>query len=117
MFRNFYDKFALSYVLLYSFTITCSLIIFRNKFKRIYPLFAFIFFLIVLINFIPVKSIVNSPLWRTESIYRMMNIPTEYEDFMGYIQKNISPTNTILSLPFGTSTYTVIKDQDTENVY
>lgn len=117
MFRNFFDKFALGFVIIYSFATTSCLVVLKKKFPKKYPYIALTFFVVVILNFLPVKSTVNSPLWRTENIYRMINIPNEYLGFMKYINDNIPSTNTILSLPFGTSTYTIIKDEDTNNVY
>jgi len=36
---------------------------------------------------------------------------------MTAIKNNVSPTNTILSIPFGSTVYTVVKDEDSNNVY
>jgi hypothetical protein len=117
MFRNFQDKFALGFVVIYASLITVSLVISSIKFqeKRKYILTAFS--LVILINAIPIKSTVNSPLWTTENIYKNIQIPQEYINFMSTIKNTISPTNNILSLPFGGSVYTVIKDVESDNVY
>jgi hypothetical protein len=117
MFRNFYDKFAPGYVLIYSALITISLVIFARRFpkKRLFLLTAFL--LIVVLNFLPVKAIIDSPLWTTKDIYKTISIPNEYLSFMEDIKKDISSTNTILSVPFGSSAYSVIKDDNSNGVY
>ncbi len=117
MFRNFYDKFAPGYVILYSVLITVGLIIYAKYFPKIKTYFLIIFFLITVINFMPVKTIVDSPLWTTKDIGREIIIPKEYLNFMDYINKNVSSSNNILSIPFGSSVYTVIKDSSSNNVY
>lgn len=117
MFRNFYDKFALGYIFLLSILITISLVLVKKRFpKKYYLINSFVFFVIIL-NFSAVKSTVNSPLWQTESVYRTIQIPEEYLDFMEKIKTTISPTNTILSVPFGTASYTIIKDENSNNAF
>jgi hypothetical protein len=117
MFRNFYDKFAVGYVLIYAAIITVSLIIFSAKYPIRRKLILPVIFLIIIINFLPVKQIVNSPLWMTKDIHKNINIPKEYLDFMSLIKNNISSTNNILSIPFGSSIYSIIKDENSNNVY
>lgn len=117
MFRNFYDKFAPGYVLIYATLISVSLILATNKYLKKRNIILFIFFLITLINFIPVKDTVNSPLWTTKDIYKTIVFPKEYLNFMNYIKNNISSTNNILSIPFGSSAYTVVSDEVLNHVY
>ncbi len=117
MFRNFFDKFAPGYVIIYSIIITVSLIIFKKRFPTSIRYLEFAFFVIILINFSAVKSTVNSPLWTTDNVYKTMRMPDEYMDFMHTISSRISSTNTILSVPFGSSSYTVVKDDTSDNVY
>lgn len=117
MFRNFYDKFAPGYVFFYAVLLTISLVVIKKKYKiKNYWLQAVIFF-IILLNFSTVKSTVNSPLWTTDDVHKTINIPDEYINFMDRIKKDISSSNTILSVPFGSSVYTVIKDENSDNVY
>lgn len=116
MFRNFYDKFAPGYVFLYATLFTISLIIvnnYNNKSNRI--IINSLVFIMIMINFSPVKSIVNSPLWTTENIYKTINIPNEYLNTMSFIKSNISSTNNILNLPFGNTLYSAIRDEDYKN--
>jgi len=117
MFRNFYDKFAPGYVIIYSVLISVSLIILRKKFggRSKYLLVAIL--ILIIFNALPIKETVNSPLWSTQSIYKTVDIPNEYMDFMNQINKKISSTNTILSIPFGVSLYTVIKENGSNNSY
>ena len=120
MFRNFYDKFSLGYVIIYSVVITFSLIFAKRRFKKfkktsIFITYAFIF--VVLFNLIPLKKTINAPIWTTENIYKKIILPKEYLDFMGEIKKTVTPNNIILSLPFGSSTYTIIKDEKSNNIY
>lgn len=117
MFRNFYDKFALGYVFLYAILVTIGLVTVRKKYGKIRSIFTISLCAVVLLNFSSVKSIVNAPLWTTENTGRNISMPDEYLDFMKSINETISSTNTIFSIPFGTSTYTTIKDQAEDSVY
>lgn len=117
MFRNFYDKFALGYIFIYAILLTISLYAYKKRFPKTSSLITVAVTLIILINCIPIKQIVNAPIWSTKNTYRALNIPTEYKDFMKEIEKNISSTNTILSVPVGSSLYTAIKDENSNNAY
>lgn len=117
MFRNFFDKFAPGYVLIFASLITVSLVIFSQKYPSKRLIFSLIFFFVILLNYKPVKDVVNSPLWGTTNVYKNVEIPSEYLETMTFIRKNISPTNSVLSIPFGTSIYTVIRDENSNNVY
>lgn len=117
MFRNFFDKFSVGYILIYSLVISYSLVIVRQRFPSRYKIIFLLFFVAVLFGLLPIKQTINSPLWRTDNIYRVMNIPDEYLATMKYVKDNISSSNTILSIPFGASIYTIIKDSDSNNVY
>ncbi len=117
MFRNFYDKFAIGYILIYSLLITYSLLIVHLKFNIKFWLVFGIFSLAIFFNFLPIKQTINSPLWKTKSIYRVINIPNEYLETMKFVNSEIPSTNTILSVPFGASIYTVIKEDKSNNVY
>lgn len=118
MFRNFFDKFAPGYVILYSSLISISLIMVSKKFSKKRNIILSAFLLITLLNFIPVKETVNSVLWTTVDLKKTLIIPEEYINFMEKLNTSISPTNNILSVPFGTSAYTVISDDmDSKHVY
>lgn len=117
MFRNFFDKFAPGYIILYSVIITVSLVIVGRVYRRISTFLFLSFFVVVLLNALPIKNTIDAPLWGTTDIYRTMIFPEEYMKTMNYISRNISSTNTILSVPFGTSIYSVVKDQTSNNIY
>jgi hypothetical protein len=119
LFRNPFDKFALGYALIYSLLISYCLIILHRKLKNSikYKLIFITFLLAVIIGAIPTKQIIVSPLWTTNNIYKNIVIPQEYLSIMNDIKNEVSPTNNILSLPYGLAQYTVIKDIDSNNVY
>lgn len=117
MFRNFYDKFAPGYIIIYSILITISLVLIKKRFPNKYIWVNTLTFLVILINFTTIKSTVNAPLWTTNNVYKTINMPPEYTDFMNDIKGNISSTNTILSVPFTASLYSVIKDAESNSVY
>jgi hypothetical protein len=117
MFRNFYDKFAISYIFLYSILIVISLILIRKRYPGKKYLISILIILVILVNFSPVKSTVNSPIWTTENIYKTINMPKEYLNLMSSIEKDIPNSNNILSIPFGIASYTVIKDENSNNAF
>ena len=117
VFRNFYDKFAPTYVTFFSIVIFFSLVIVRRSFKKASKILLIAFGIIVLVNFIPVEKIVNSPIWQTSQSYKHINFPKEYINFMKEVSNKIPTTNNLLSVPFGSSVYSVIKDETSNNVY
>lgn len=117
MFRNFYDKFTPGYVIFYSLLIAMSLVLLKKKHPLFEKKLAYVLIAVIFVNFSTVKSTVNSALWTTESVYRTITIPDEYLHFMNDIHQKVPSTNMILSVPFGTSVYTVIKDKNSDNVY
>lgn len=117
MFRNFYDKFAVGYVFYYAVIIAFSLVFIERKNSFYGKIAATLALFVIVINFLPVGQIVNAPLWETTNVYRNITLPKEYLDFTNKIHSNVSPTNSILSVPFGSSAYTVIKDEKSNNIY
>ncbi len=121
MFRIPVDKFAMGYVLIYSLLITCSLVIFRRKYKsknKLVLVVYFLFLVTIVVNILPIKKIIISPLYAaSENIYKNITIPDEYLDFMTDIKETVPSTNNILSIPYGIALYTIIKDVDSDNVY
>jgi len=117
MFRNFYDKFALSYIFYFGFLISMSLVILKRVNKKIFISVVFILLTISILNFSQVGKIVNAPLWQTKSIGRNIEIPGEYIDFMTEIKNLVPSTDNIITIPFGTALYSVIKDGDSNNAY
>ena len=119
MFRNFYDKFALGYVLIYSGFLTVSLLYIKQHTKRTaYNVLVGIIVLSITINAKPLMSgeIFNAPYSHT-NIQKTLTIPNEYIDFMGKVGSLLPASSNILSLPFGTSAYTAIYDPDTGHLY
>jgi len=117
MFRNFYDKFAPGFIFLYSIFITINLVVVKKRYPQKYIWINLLLICIIVLNFTTVKSTVNAPLWTTDNVYKTMNMPKEYLNFMNSVEKKVSPTNNILSIPFGAAIYTVIKDEKTNDVY
>jgi hypothetical protein len=117
MFRNFYDKFAFVFSLFYSILLTFSLVIMGRKFPKFRTVFLFMVFVLMAINIIPIKNIVNHPLWTTKNIYTNINFPKEYLDFVSEVKKIVQPTSNILSLPFNYASYAFIKEEDSNNTY
>jgi hypothetical protein len=117
MFRNFYDKFAFVFSVFYSILLTFSLVIIGRKFPKFRIAFLFIVFILVAINVVPIKNIVNHPLWTTKKIYTNINFPKEYIDFISAVEKNVQPTSNVLSLPFNYASYAFIKEENSNNTY
>ncbi len=117
MFRNFYDKFALAYVIFYSVLLALSLTAVRKFNLKLFNIIFVLLSILIIFNFTQVGNIVNAPLWQTKNIYRNIEIPNEYLDFMSQVKKNVSSTNNIFTVPFGTALYSVIKDTNSNSVY
>lgn len=117
MFRNFYDKFAFGYSLLYSIIFTFSLLILVRRFDKIKNFLIIGVLLVIFINVIPIKAVVNKVLWTTQDIYSVITLPEEYLDFIDQVQKTVPQTSNILSLPFNIAGYTIIKDKNNNNVF
>lgn len=116
MFRNFYDKFAIGYVLFYSLFITFCLVIVRKKYPRASTALITTFVIIVFVNLMPAKQIINNQLWKTNGVYKVMNFGNEYTDTINFIKKNISTSNMMLGLPFNDAAYAIITDGE-KNAY
>ena len=117
MFRNFIDKFALSYVLIFSSFFTFNLIILAQKFPKKRMLVSLVLCIVLFINYIPIKSIIIHPLWKTDTVYTNTTIPDEYIKFMSQISSEVPSTATILTLPFNIGSYSFIQDSTSDNVY
>lgn len=117
MFRNFYDKFGLAYIMLYAIMLSFSFSMLKKLNAKIFKVVVTIFIFLVLLNFTQVGPTVNAPLWQTKNVGRNIMIPQEYLDFMSSIKTKVSSTNNIFTVPFGTALYSVIKDTDSNSVY
>lgn len=117
MFRNFYDKFALGYTLLFALLMTYSLVIIAKRFPSKRYLFAGIIALVSLINLLPIKDTIVRPLWKTTDIYSNITIPTEYTDFMNQVMITTPVSTNIMTLPYNIASYSIIKDESSNNVF
>jgi hypothetical protein len=119
MFRNAYDKFALGYIFIYSSVFCMALFaisqVAASK-KRIYVLYIGVFALI-LANAAPIKQLINKPLWTTKNVYTTIDYPREYTDFMHQVEKQVPATASILGVPFNISSYSLVKDPTSNNVF
>ena len=116
VFRNFTDKFAISYVFFYSTLLALCFYIIKKSYK-FYNLILLVSIIVILINFLPVKQIVNSPLWKTKNIYTSANLPEEYLSFTKNVELSIPDTANIISFPQNLAAYSIITEENTKNAY
>lgn len=117
MFRNFYDKLAFGFVFFYATFFGVSLIIFNNRFKQIRPFTNLVIIFIIFVSIIPIKQIVNKPLWMTNDIYTTANFPQEYTSFLTSIKNTIKDSSNILSLPYNIGAYIFVRDGESNNFF
>jgi hypothetical protein len=121
IFRNAYDKFAIGFVFIYATLLSFSLWAIlneattnRNNYKNwLIGLCSIALF----ISSIPIKSLVNKPLWKTKNIGTVINIPIEYLNFIKEVKGNTQVTSNILSVPFAYPAYAIIKDESSSAVF
>lgn len=115
MFRNFYDKFALSYLLFFVFILTASLNIFSLKIARKYFMALYVF-LIALSIYVSIPFftgvVFKYPLWTTNNITKNISIPDDYLSFMNQVSNVVSPTKSIFIIPYGVSSYSYIHGKE-----
>ncbi len=129
MFRNGFDKFALGYIFIFSTTITISLFAIREHLlnrigdrsvkinRQKFAILSVLLTVVIAINFAPIKQIVNKPLWTTTDIRTVSDIPAEYTKFMSAVKERVPSTSSILSLPYGASSYSIITGSNNKNVF
>ncbi len=117
MFRNFYDKFTLGFCLSYAILITFSLILIIRKYKKWRYFLLLIVFILILVNAIPIKQIVDKPLWTAKNTATNINLPIEYLNFLNSVKNKIGTTDNVLSLPLNSAGYAVISDSNSKGVY
>jgi len=121
MFRNAFDKFAIGYVFIYAILISFSIwIILKNPFtgrEKYKAGLITIFAVAIIINVIPIKTLVNRPLWTTNNIFTTIAISNEYSSFIEAVEQHTLRTSNALSIPFGFPAYAIIKDESSNNVY
>lgn len=116
VFRNFTDKFALGYVFVYSSFLALCLYVIKKSIRQHKILFV-ITVVVVLINFIPVKRIVTSPLWTTEKIHTTVSLPVEYLSFIQSVKSRVPNTNNVFQLPQNIGAYSVLTEENGKNAY
>jgi hypothetical protein len=72
---------------------------------------------VTVINLLPVKQIVNSPLWTTDSVYRTVNFPKEYTNFIGEVKKIVPDGQNVISFPQNIASYAIITEENGRNAY
>jgi hypothetical protein len=117
MFRNFYDKFALGYVIYYSALITFCMVILKRKYLKFSKYLLLLFFLVLIINVAPIKNVIDRPFWTTKSTYTNIQLSNEYLDFLNKAKLQIQPTSNILSFPFNKASYAIVKEDNSNNAY
>ena len=117
MFRNPFDKFAPGYSFYYAIVLAFSLNIILIKFPKIAKVTFVLIFLLILINVAPIKSMIDRPLWTTQDIYQTTSIPDEYIKFANNVGNILPKSTDILNIPFNISSYSIIKDSNSNNIY
>lgn len=116
MFRAFYDKFALGFVMMYGILLYLSLESINLSFsKNIVKTIQIFTLCVVILNAFPLLFgwQLNKLLWTTKNTSTSINtIPADYLSFMSTIKNIVPPTSNILSLPYGVASYTVISEQN-----
>lgn len=120
MFRNAFDKFAPGYVFIYSVMLTFSIITISRAIGSVAwrkRLFLGSIFLLVVINAIPIRQIIVHSLWTTKNVPVITTFPSEYTSFMKLVSKEVPPTTNILSVPLGSSLYSIVPNHSSGGVY
>ena len=116
VFRNFIDKFSLGYIFIYAIFLTQCLFVIK-KFFRFYSLFLALVILVVIINFIPVKQVINRPVWRTNNIYQTVHFPDEYLSFARETGNKLPKTENVIGFPQNIASYAIITEENGKNAY
>lgn len=117
IFRNFTDKFSLGYIFIYSSLLSLCFYIIKKSFFKFYTPLLIATIIVVAINFMPVKQIVNSPLWTTKNIYKTVNLPQEYLSFAKKVKSTVLPTANIIVFPQNIVSYAIITEDNGKNAY
>lgn len=121
MFRNAFDKFAIGFVYIYSILISISIWIILKyvpaSYKRHLGVLIIFFVMTLLINVIPIKTLVNQPLWTTNNVFTTIRLSDEYSHFIEKVRQHTLKTSNVLSIPFAFPSYSIIKDESSNNVY
>src|SRR5258706_8868567 len=117
IFRNFTDKFSLGYIFIYYLLLSFCLYIFKKSFSKLYILLLLSVIIFIVVNFIPVKQIINSPVWTTNDIYQTVNLPQEYLTFTKQVKTSIPHSENIIAFPQNIASYAIITESNGKNAY
>ncbi len=118
LFRNMYDKFAISMAFIYAFLFAISLYIIADL-KIFYKnILYFIFILVILLNSIPFfrGDYFNLPIWTTQNIYPKVNeLNSDFIDLANFIKDNEDNNGKYLWYPLNKANYVFIQDVSNKN--
>lgn len=117
MFRNFYGKFSLGYTIFFAIAFTLSLEVVVRKFRDYSKVVLYTIIVVIVANTLPIKQVINIPLWKSDNIYTTINLPQEYLDFMKEVDKQTPSTTTILSIPLNIASYSIVKEDNSTNIF
>jgi hypothetical protein len=116
IFRNFTDKFALAFIFYYSIILAFSFYIIK-KTNKYYSILLLLTSIVVLINFVPFKQVILSPLWKTKNIYTTVHLPEEYISFTQKAKEMVPISTNIFTLPQNNTAYAVITEDNNTHAY
>jgi len=114
--RNFIDKSSLGYIFAYALFLSFCLLVAKKTFK-FYPLLISVVILVIAVNTIPIKQLVDSPIWTTKSIKQTVTIPEEYISFTKDVKSVVRNSSNVFSLPQNVASYSVIAEPNGRHVY
>lgn len=118
LFRNMYDKFAISMAFIYAFLFAISLYIIADL-KIFYKnILYFIFIIVILLNSIPFfrGDYFNLPIWTTQNIYPKVNeLNSDFIDLANFIKDNEDNNGKYLWYPLNKANYVFIQDVSNKN--
>lgn len=116
VFRNFIDKFSLGYIFIYASMLSLCLLVIK-KYSKFYFLLIFMTIAVVLINFVPIKQVINRPVWTTKNIYQTLYFPDEYLEFAEKVKSTIPTTVGVIAFPQNIASYAIITEDNAKNAY
>lgn len=118
LFRNMYDKFAISMAFIYAFLFAISLYIIADL-KIFYKnILYFIFILVIVLNAIPFirGDYFKLPIWTTQNIYPKVNeLNNDFIDLSNFIKENDDNNGKYLWYPLNKANYVFIQDVSNKN--
>jgi hypothetical protein len=118
LFRNMYDKFAISMAFIYAFLFAISLYIIADLKVFYKNIFYFIFILVILLNAIPFirGDYFKLPIWTTQNIYPKVNeLNNDFIDLSNFIKENEDNNGKYLWYPLNKANYVFIQDESNKN--